>query len=100
MDPKFLLISSCLLVDVPAKTIDYCFTTRKLCGFIFTANTCFQTSDMQFGFKQQHSTAMCSLLYHEVINHYLCNGSNVYSCLLDTSKAFDKVHYVHCLAYY
>ena len=48
---------------------------------------------MQFGFKQQHSTVMCCLLYHEVINHYLCNGSNVYSCLLDASKAFDKAHY-------
>ena len=48
---------------------------------------------MQFGFKQQHSTVMCSLLYHEVINHYVCNGSNVYSCLLDASKALDKVHY-------
>ena len=23
----------------------------------------------------------------------MCNGSNVYSCLLDASKAFDKVHY-------
>ena len=52
-----------------------------------------QTSDMQFGFKQQHSTVMCSLLYHEVIHHYLCNGINVYNCLLDASKAFDKVHY-------
>ena len=60
---------------------------------LLISNTCFQTSDMQFGFKQQHSTVMCSLLYHEVINHYLCNGSNVYSCLLDASKAFDKVHY-------
>ena len=51
-----------------------------------------QTSYMQFGFKQQHSTVMCSLLYHEVINHYLCNGSsNVY--LLDASKEFDRVHY-------
>ena len=48
---------------------------------------------MLFGFKQLHSTVMCSLLYHEVINHYLCNGSHVYSCLLDASKAFDKVHY-------
>ena len=36
---------------------------------------------------------MCSLVYHEIINHYMTNNSNVYSCLLDTSKAFDKVHY-------
>ena len=25
-----------------------------------------------------HSTVMCSLLYHEVFNHYLCNGSHIY----------------------
>ena len=42
-------------------------------------------------FSDIRYTVMCSLLYHEVINHYLCNGSNVYSCLLDTIKAFDKV---------
>ena len=48
---------------------------------------------MQFGFKNKHSTIMCSLAYYEVINHYLCNHSNVYSCLLDASKAFDRVHY-------
>ena len=40
---------------------------------------------------------MCSLLYHKVdrkvINHYMCNGSNVYRCLLDSSKVFDRVHF-------
>ena len=43
--------------------------------------------------KPQHSTTMCSPVYHEIINHYMSNNSNVYSCLLDASKAFDKVHY-------
>ena len=68
-------------------------------SILLISNTCFQTSDMQFDFKQHHSTVMCSLLYHEVINHYLCNGSNVYSSLLDASKAFDKVHYgtIYCI---
>ena len=28
-----------------------------------------------------------------VVNHYLNGGSNVYSCLLDASKAVDRVHY-------
>ena len=28
-----------------------------------------------------------------MVNHYLNCGSNVYSCLLDASKAFDRVHY-------
>ena len=73
------------LLNPIGKVFDY--------AIILISNTCFQTSNMQFGFKQLHSTVMCSLLYHEVINHYLCNGSNVYSCLLDASKAFDKVHY-------
>ena len=62
-------------------------------AILLISNTSFQTLHMQFGFKQQHSTVMCSILYHEVINNYLCNGSNVCSCLLDASKAFDKVHY-------
>ena len=44
---------------------------------------------MQFGFKNM-STTMCSLIYKEVIGHYLTNGSNVYSCLLDITKAFDR----------
>ena len=58
-----------------------------------TCNDYLYTSDMQFGFKPQHSTTMCSLVYHEIINHYMSNNSNVYNCLLDASKAFDKVHY-------
>ena len=62
-------------------------------SLIFLCYNKFITSDMQFGFKANHSTIMCSLVFHEIINHYLKNGSNVYSCLLDASKAFDKVHY-------
>ena len=52
-----------------------------------------QSSDMQFGYKQGHSTTLCTLIYKEVVHHYLNCGSNVYSCLLDASKAFDRVHY-------
>ena len=48
--------------------------------------------DGNVGFKSI-KTIMCSLAYYEVINHYLCNHSNVYSCLLDASKYFDRVHY-------
>ena len=32
-------------------------------------------------------------LYKDVVNHYLNSGSYVYSCLLDASKAYDRVHY-------
>ena len=66
-------------------------------GFDYTildlCNDYFMTSDMQFSLKNKHSTIMCSLAYYVVINHYLCNHGNVYSCLLDASKAFDLVHY-------
>ena len=51
------------------------------------------TSEMPFGFKQNHSTVLCSLMYKEVASNYLQNGSNVYSCLLDASKAFDRIHF-------
>ena len=44
-----------------------------------------QSSDMQSGYKPGHSTTLCALI--------LNSGSNVYSCLLDASKAFDRVHY-------
>ena len=40
-----------------------------------------------------HSTVLCSLMYYEVVSNYLQNGSNVYSCLLDASKAFDRIHF-------
>ena len=44
-------------------------------------------------FKEKHSTSLCTLMYSEIINHYTNNKSNVYSCLLAASKAFDLVHF-------
>ena len=51
------------------------------------------TSDMQYGYKNNHSTTMCTVILKEVIHHYMNGNSNVYCCLLDASKAFDKIHY-------
>jgi hypothetical protein len=51
------------------------------------------TSDLQFGFKSGHSTTLCTAIYIETIDYYLRRNSDVFSCLLDASKAFDKVHY-------
>ena len=36
---------------------------------------------------------MRCLIFNEIVDHYVHHGSNVYSCLLDASKAFDSVHY-------
>ena len=51
------------------------------------------TDDMQFGFKNNNSTVLCTAVYIETINHYMNEGSDVYSCLIDASKAFDRVYW-------
>ena len=35
---------------------------------------------------------MCTLVYKEVISPNVNNNTSVYNCLLDASKAFDRVH--------
>ena len=54
----------------------------------------FRSSDMQFGFKEDHSTTMYSYVVQETIQYYSNNNSSVYVTLLDASKAFDRVNYV------
>jgi len=49
------------------------------------------TSDAQFGFKVGHSTTHATFVLKETINHYTKQGSPVYACFLDASKAFDRV---------
>ncbi len=49
-----------------------------------------QISDMQFAFKDKHSTVMCCLVVKEVVRYYVNNKFDVYSCCVDASKAFDK----------
>ena len=60
---------------------------------LFLHGNYLNTSDMQFGNTKGHSTTICTLIYKEIINLYINNGSDVYSCLLDASKAFDRVHH-------
>ena len=54
----------------------------------------FTTSDYQYGFKKQHSTVGCTAVVNEIIQYYLNNNTNVYTVLLDASRAFDRVNYV------
>ena len=51
------------------------------------------TSDLQFAFKRDHSTVLCTAVLLKTVSHFTEGGSNVYACLLDASKAFDKVNY-------
>ena len=38
---------------------------------------------------------MCTFMVQHTISHYLTNNSNVNVLMLDASKAFDRVHYIH-----
>ena len=49
--------------------------------------------DLQFGFQKASSTVQCTWAVQETISYYLNRSSDVYSCLLDFSKAFDKVNF-------
>ena len=48
---------------------------------------------MQFGFQKGSSTVQCTWAVQETISYYLRRGSDVFCCLLDFSKAFDKVNF-------
>ena len=49
--------------------------------------------DLQFGYQSGVSTSMCTWLATESIGHFLRNGSEVFTCLMDMSKAFDMVQH-------
>ena len=49
------------------------------------------TDQLQYGFQKLSSTTMCTWLAVETIDYFLRNGSSVYSCLMDMTKAFDLV---------
>ena len=53
----------------------------------------FHTSDLQFGFKCNTSTAACTFVLQEVISFYNDQNTNVYCTLLDASKAFDRIEF-------
>ena len=52
-----------------------------------------RTSELQFAFKSEHSTNMCTSIFKEVCSYYTSRNTDVFVCLLDASKAFDRVHY-------
>jgi hypothetical protein len=47
------------------------------------------SDSLQFGYKAASSTTQASWLVHEVLTHYLREGSHPICGLLDCSKAFD-----------
>ena len=55
--------------------------------------SCLKSSDLQFAFKKDHSTIMCTSVLKQIVSLYNCKGSAVYACMVDASKAFDKIHF-------
>ena len=51
------------------------------------------TSNLQFAFKEGHSTVNCTFTMKEVIKYYHDRGSDVYACVVDATKAFDRVRH-------
>ena len=54
-----------------------------------------QLDDLQFSYQSDVSTSMCTWVAVESISYFLRNGSDVYTCLMDMSKAFDTVQHSH-----
>ena len=73
------------LCSAITKIIDYIFLNKH--------SDILQTSELQFAFKEEHSTTMCTSVIKEVISYYNSRDSNVYACLLDASKAFDRLNH-------
>lgn len=51
------------------------------------------TSDLQFGFKENHSTAQCTFVLQEIVYYHISRNTKVYAMFLDCSKAFDRLNY-------
>ena len=52
------------------------------------------SDDLQFGYKKQYSTIVCTSLLLNTVEYYRDNDSDCYMLLLDASKSFDRVEYV------
>ena len=61
--------------------------------FIYLNIDYLKKDDAHFEFKHNNSTVLSTTVYIESVNHYMNEGSDVYSCLIDGSKAFDGVHW-------
>ena len=52
-----------------------------------------KSNDFQFGFQKFSNTSLCSWVVYETIDQYLREGSTVFGCLLDCTKAFDTIEH-------
>ena len=67
------------------KLFEYCLL-EKIESFI-------NLNDRQHGFRSQYSTGTACFVLKETVLNYTNSCSNVYSCFIDISKAFDSVNH-------
>ena len=53
----------------------------------------FSTSGLQFSFRAKMSTTLCTGTVKNVISRYMHEGTSVFACFLDATKAFDLVNH-------
>ena len=63
--------------------------------FLIKHSSVLSSSHYQFAYKNKSSTTQCTWIAREVVSYYKSNGSEVFACLLDCSKAFDKIRFDH-----
>ena len=68
-----------------SKALEWCI--------LLTHSEHFKTSELQFGFKQNMSTSLCTGILKHVVSHYMHEDSSVFACFLDASKTFDLVNH-------
>ena len=73
------------LQSVLCKILDIIILNREHCKLT--------TSELQFGFKSNHSTTLATSVLLETVDYYLNNRGCVYAVSLDATKAFDRVEY-------
>lgn len=67
------------------KLIEYCILQRIKHYLSY--------NERQHGFREKHSTSSAYLVLQETILNYTKKGSEVHSCFMDLSKAFDSVNH-------
>ena len=59
--------------------------------FIILYQKCFYLDQLQFSYQPNCSTTMCTWQVLETIDYFLRNGSEIFVCMMDMTKAFDNV---------
>ena len=77
------------------RAIALCNSICKLIDIVFIDkySDALYTSQLQFGLKNNHSTVLCTSVLLETVSYFTQINSDVYACMLDASKAFDRLHY-------